>query len=297
MMAEENSDNTHVSSIGFDEAHKPIRDSTEKGACINGRCMASYDTVSCSYRYQGLEAAKKYKNIYNNSDVPDKYHVDGRKGMSRARIYEVLSKSGKRRNIAINGKYRELKNGRIYKGEEPPKSKVTDEVYKCYKDDLVVFKKDYWFVNFTISSVPWKNQVHHVLNHSSLNKLIDSFENISDVVSLGLLGELYNINHKDNMIILPTENYWSKKTGLPKHYGSHPDYSRLIKSEVEDALSGYKDLNEKAADPNHPKPDPIAVKQELLDISKDWYEKIVGVVNTNKGKTNEADVIKVNDID
>jgi len=295
-MAEENSDNPHVSPLDFGDAHKPIRGSTENGACINGRCMASYDTISCSYRYQGLEAAKKYKAIYNNSDISDKYHVDDRKGMSRARIYEVLSQSGERRNIAINGKYRESKSGRVYKGEEPPRSKVTKEVYKCYQDDVKVFKKDYWFVNFTIGSVPWKNQVHHVLNQSSLNKVIDSFENITDVVSLGLLSELYNINHKDNMIILPTENSWSKKTGLPKHSGSHPDYSTLIKGEVKIALRGYESLNEQAADLDHPKPDPIAVKDKLLKISKKWYKKIIDVVPENKNKAEDS-VIKINDIE
>jgi len=293
-MAENKEDSNHFSPVGFGEAHKPIRDAYDGGACINGRCLASYDTVTCSYRYQALEAAKSYKDIYNNKAIAEQCHVDGRRGAPRTRIYEVLSKSGERRKIAINGKYRVLKAGRVFDGELPPIAESTGKVYECYKDDVLVFKKDFWFVNFTVSSVPWKNQIHHVLNHSSLVKVIGSFENITDVVSLGLLEELYNINHKDNVVILPTEDKWTRKTGLPTH-SSHPAYSKLVKIDVENALAGYEDLNEQADDPGHPKPDPIAVKEKLLNISKKWYKKIVDVVPANKEKN--ENYIKVNDIE
>jgi len=285
----------HFAPIGFGEAHKTIKDSTEGGACINGRCQGTYDTTSCSYRYQGIEAAKKYKHIYNHSDIPAKFHVDGRKGKKKSVIFEALSKSDERRKIAINGKYRVLIHAKTYKCELPT-TKVGD-VYKQYQEDVAVFRKQYWFVNFTVSSVPWKNQVHHVLNQSSLVKIIASFENITDVVSLGLLEELYNINHKDNMIILPTEKYWVRKTGLPLHCGSHPDYSEQILSEVENALSEYESLNEQAGKPDHPKPAPKPAKERLLKISKKWYKKIVDVVPNNKNASSEGDVIRVNDIE
>lgn len=294
-MADSDGDSPHFTPVGFGNAHKPVRDAYDGGACINGRCQASYDTVTCSYRYQGIEAAKKYKNIYNNKNIAAHCHIDGRRGAPRTRIYEVLSTSGKRRKVAINGKYRVLKAGRVFDGEPPPVAASTDKVYECYKDDALVFKKDFWFVNFTVSSVPWKNQVHHVLNHSSLVKVIGSFENITDVISLGLLEELYNINHKDNMVILPTEDKWTRKTGLPTH-GSHPAYSKPVKAEVSSALSGYESINEQAADPGHPKPDPIALKERLLKISKKWYKKIIDVVPKNKQKKESDEVIKINDI-
>jgi hypothetical protein len=92
------------------------------------------------------------------------------------------------------------------------------------------------------------------------------------------------------MIILTTTNHFSRLTGLPMH-GSNPNYSGEILSEVEDALSEYKQLNINAAKENRPKPDPIVVKESLIEISNDWYKIIMDIVPKNINK-----LIKVDDI-
>ena len=121
--------------------------------------------------------------------------------------------------------------------------------------------------------------------------MIQSFKNIPDVISQELLKEMYNLNHKCNIVILPTKECHARLTGLPTH-GSHPNYSARIYSEVEEVLAACKDLNDHVEKEDHPKPDPQAVKQDLLDISEDWYEKFMKVVPENKKMKKYSDVIK-----
>lgn len=294
MATGEGSDFQHLKSDEYKDAHKAIKEAYENGACLNGRCQGFYEAVTCCYRYQGIEAARGHLGIYNSIDVADIYHLQDEKGAIRTRVFAALSKKDVRREIAINGKYTVLEDARVYR-RDPPVGKTTGEVFKRFKDDKAVYKKNFWFVNFTVGSVPWPNQVHHVLNHSSLNKVIASFTNIPQVVNIGLLQEIYNINHKVNAVILPTNEKWTRITGLPTH-GSHPAYSKRVKGDIEKAMAGYEQLDADAAKPDHPKPDPLKVKDELIKISDKWYKKILDVVPVNKAKKETAAVIKVNGI-
>lgn len=283
------SDN-HFEEEEYKKLHKPVRDTTEGGACLNGRCRSSWDLVTCSYRYQGLKAAEGYKHIYNAPDIKAVNHLGKEK--KRGAIFKALSNKGKRRTISINGVHR------VVEGGKERKIKVLrrkdGKVYKTYENDEALYVRTYWFLNFTVSQVPWANQVHHVLNHSSLFKIIQSFKNIPDVVSQGLLKEGYNINHKDNMIILPTKDCHARLTGLPIH-GAHPTYSGYIYNDLVKALKGYEKLNKEAEKEDHPKPDPEAVKDRLVKISNKWYKKIIKVVPKNK-KAKRGAAKKVNDI-
>ena len=268
----------HLETDEYKKLHKPVRDDTEGGACLSGRCRANYDTVTCSYRYQGIKAAASYKNIYNSKDIKEIYHLGEEN--TRAAVVAAISKKDVRRQIAVNGVYRVVEGTKEFK-VEPFRRKSDGKVYSSYEHDDHLLMRQHWFVNFTISALPWRNQVHHVLNHSSMQKVIASFENISEVITKGLLGELYNINHKDNVVILPTEDKWSRVTGLPAH-ASHPAYSKLVLKDVKNALAEYDDINDEAESEDHPKPDSVAVKSELLKVSQKWYEKIMKVVPDNK---------------
>lgn len=273
--------------------HKRVSDTTEGGACISGRCHASYDLHTCSYRYQGIEAAKGHLDtVYNHPDIPEIFHVGDDKKTSRAAVIGALSKEGVRRDIAVNGRY----TLRDDKQEFPkaPFRRKDGEVYERYKDDKELYMREHWFVNFTVGKVPWTNQVHHVLNQSSLNTIIDTFHNIKPLVQQGLFEELYNINHKDNMVILPTGVDDSRLTGLPMH-GSHPSYNDEIIEAVTKAMKGYEKLNADAENGAHAPTDSIAVRDKLLKISSKWYKKIINLVPKNKDMSNP--LIKVNDIE
>lgn len=285
-------ENNHLKLKEYEEAHKRIANKTDNGACLNGRCYANYETHSCSYRYQGIEAGKGHLDIYNANDIPDVYHLSPSKCRPYSVIIAAISKKGERREISVSGLHYGIKGSREYK-LKPPTRKSDGKVYSDYENDDYVIRKKLSFVNFTISKVPWPNQVHHVLNHSSLFKVIQQFTNILDVVCVGLLKELYNINDKDNMVILPTTKHFARLVGLPMH-GGHRSYCDKILSEVQTALSGYDQLNADAGKPGHKKPDPIAVKQELINISSDWYSKILDVGKKNKKV--KGDILKVNDI-
>jgi len=262
-------------------------------------------------------------DIYNNENIPCIAHLDNETGQEAPRIIAAFSKRGTRRNIAVNGKVdvevvdekgnvienekidimkdiiRDKKGNPVQWRTDVPKTidKETkkERNYKIFnKNEVYVEYKKYWFLNFTIASVPWPNQVHHVLNHSSLYKAISAFKNIPDVVAQGLLKELYNINHKNNAIILPTKEKDTRITGLPTH-GSHLSYSNRILKEVNKALSGYKKINANHK-PGHQKPDPISVEKQLKKISEKWYNKIIDTVTSNKKLSKNKEVIKINDI-
>lgn len=316
-------DTNHLAGEEFEKLHLTNKKGIEDGACLSGRCTPLYDAITCSYRYQGREAARSYLDIYNHQDIAPSAYLDNETGQDAPRIVAAFNKKNNRRNIAINGKMRieivDDKGNRIgtemldimkdivrdgkgrpitwRKGVPTTIDRETKEErpYKSFNDDEVkVEYKKFWFLNFTISSVPWSNQVHHVLNHSSLYKAISAFKNIPDVVAKGLLQELYNINYKNNAIILPTKVKDTRKTGLPTH-GSHPKYSEKILSKVKDALIDYEGINENY-DPTHEKPEPIDVKQQLIKISDTWYKKIIDTVPQNKKKKRSESVIKINDI-
>lgn len=273
-------DDNHEELTGFGSAHIAKKNTTQGGACLNGRCKATYDTVSCSYRYQGIEAAKANAEIYNAKGIDEVFHVGKGKAHPRTKIIAAISKSGNRREMAIHGKYYALK-GAEEKRYPPPKRLSDGEIYEQHKDDQAVVKKAFSFVNFTIGSVPYPNQVHHILNHSSLRNVVNSFKNIRDVIAQGLLKETYNINHKNNMCILPTKDAISRLVGLPVH-GGHPNYNIDMLDEVEKAFKGYEKINQDAENKSHPKPSPEPVAEELYFISKTWYEKIIDTVPGNK---------------
>jgi|GEM_PF-6809547 len=281
-------DTDHFETAEYKDLHKK-EDGTENGACLSGRCHSSYDKVSCSYRYQGMVAAEQYKHIYNSPDIDETWHLGGT-GV-RYRVVAAISNADVRRVISINGKIATVIVGSPEIDTDVPTT-AKNEKYKKYKDDAKLKSRKFRFVNFTVGSVPYSNQVHHVLNHSSLRKGVQAFKNIPDVVAQGLLKELYNINHKGNAVILPTCDKESLKTGLPVH-GGHPNYSMKILREVTKALKGYKGINKQAGKEDHPKPDPIQVKGRLNFISKNWYKKIIDTVPDNKkGKLIKVDQIK-----
>lgn len=283
----------HFGLSEYEDLHLNPVNGTENGACLNGRCCSSYNTITCSYRYQGLKEAESYKHIYNDPEIDERYHLGGTD--TRGRVVAAISNAGVRRVIPVNAKVAIDIAGEQEYDRPVPTIKAAGprhgEKYKHYRDDAILKAKKFRFLNFTVGSVPYQNQVHHVLNHSSLREGIKSFKNIPDVIAQGLLEEKYNINYKKNMVILPTSDKISEETGLPVH-GGHPNYNMKILREVTKALKGYKSINKQAGKEDHPKPDPVPVKGRLKYISQTWYKKIMDTVPGNK----KGNLIKVDQI-
>jgi len=131
--------------------------------------------------------------------------------------------------------------------------------------------------NFETGFMPYANQVHHVLPNSVLKNGVDTATNgdaaLFEMIGQGLLVEKYNINHKDNMLILPSRWRDAVQVGLPTHCGDHPTYSATVKDWMDAAMTPYKALVDQGK--LHDKPDYQDLKETLEQISRSHYNILV----------------------
>lgn len=234
--------------------------SYDSGACLVKHVIPFKDADSCSYRWQGVHKAgmdpgKSAYDAHRNA----KHHIGGRgTGAFMPEDSASLTKSAGMAGVVMG-------------------STTTKKGLRA----LVEVN------NFTTGFVPYGNQVHHLLNASSLRKGIDDLVKawypIRWVIVNGLLGEKYNLNHFENNMILPTRDYHCRETGLPKHYGGHQKYSDVIKTSIDEALTGYKKIaNQMKKKKDHDPLDPLALKDALEAISKQVYTGIIGEAAANR---------------
>lgn len=282
-------DSEHCDFKEYKKLHKRFDKKFDGGACLDGRCYPPYGENTCSYRWQALEKARENKELYkiNTNKASDSKFQIGKKA-TRTMIDEVLNEKGIWRKIPIFGLILDV--------TERPNAPEKDVAKSGTHKGKEVKRKDYTFMNFTNGAVPYGNQVHHIVACAELRDGIMKYPNIANVISIGLLEVKYNINYKDNAIILPSGKRFARMTGLPSHMGSHPEYSKKIEGEIEDVLAGYESLDSQYNDPTHKKPDPLQVKQDLLEISNDWYQKIIDYIPQNKAAKTDADVVTINQV-
>jgi hypothetical protein len=252
--------------------HEPAA-GTEEGACLIRHEGKYIENNSCSYRWQGLEKAKLQPGrAAYDAHRREAYHIGGKGGgpVSPERFKEMQRSSGF--------------------GASRIKS-ITSK--KGKKFEIVKVN------NFTTGFAPYGNQVHHVLNISSLRKGIEEVAKIHypirRVIISGLLAAKYNVNHKDNSLILPTKDEHCRQTGLPKHYGSHPAYSEEILDLVKEALLPYKRIaKQMKGNKKHDAPKPENVRGSLERISNKVYGEVISTAETNRASNTAA--TKVNDL-
>lgn len=231
------------------------------GACLVKHVVPFKDSDSCSYRWQGVKkAGQQPGQAAYDAHRNQKYHVGGRS----AGPFEPQDTGAVTASPGMAGKV--VSAARVTKKGLRTIIEVT---------------------NFTTGWSPYGNQVHHLLNASSLRKGIDELADIwypiRWVIVNGLLNEKYNLNHFDNNLILPTKDYHCRETGLPKHYGSHPAYSAEIKSAVKRALTPYKAIaNQMKKKKDHDKLEPEKLKDALIQISNTMYTNIVNLAASNR---------------
>lgn len=230
------------------------------GACLAKHLVKHKDDDSCSYRWQGVEKASNAPgraayDAHRNA----KHHIGGRgAGCFDPNLAGSITGSAGMAGVVL--------------GKRTTKKGLRDLIE---------------VTNFTTGFVPYGNQVHHVLNASSLRKGIDDLTNtwepIRWVIVNGLLGEKYNLNHKDNNIILPTRAYHCRETGLPTHCGGHPAYSKNILTAVESALKPYKKIaNQMKKKKNHDPLEPEKLKKALTAISDTMYNNLLSFAAANR---------------
>ena len=248
-MAKKGGSFKHVFYGDYEDFHKSVK-TYVNGACLTGHLSKYQEKDSCSYRWQGLKKAKESpgRQIYNSHCEEKCTH--GVEGTSHG-WPKVIS----------------ITRGQAGKIVAAFKKQVFDGVEKQFVE----------VSNFTNGWRPYPNQVHHILPKElladAINETSGEDAELKDVICLGLLEEKYNINYKDNMLILPTESSDSCKIGLPTHEGNHPGYTAKVKKAVMRALRPYLALKDQEED--HDVDEPLDLKNALEDISDVMYEGII----------------------
>lgn len=223
------------------------------GQCLSGHLSRYTPDNSCSYRWQGLKKAGENKHIYNahrgfNNASPEGYKIGAHKEVTYAKSSYDNGNSGQ-----VKG---DAKTFKSKKGKE-----------------MATFQA----LNFTNGRAPYKNDVHHILPSADLRDGLQSkvkeFDKIQHICN-SLLEEKYNINHKDNSIILPKTNGHAAEIGLPTHANSHQaGYKEQLKTYIDNALDkALKTINDGSkGDGEHEVIDYIKVKKNFEKISKTLY--------------------------
>ncbi|AZZ93179.1 hypothetical protein EUZ85_21620 [Hahella sp. KA22] len=253
--------------------HKTVQ-GMEGGSCLARHEQSYKKNNSCSYRWQGVEKAKTKPGCDAYNAHPNtKYHITGR-GTGP---------------VATSNLSNYTSDGSGYDG-------VAGESFTSKKGDAFTLVQ---VNNFTTGFAPYGNQVHHIVNISSVRNGIEEIaKDLPDLRTLivnGLLDEKYNINHKDNSLILPTQRGASAKTGLPSHYGSHPKYSKGILKHVLKALKPYKSIANqmKKKKKEHDAPNPVELKEKLEKASNTIYQEIIAQSAANRELKKAT---KINDV-
>ena len=111
------------------------------------------------------------------------------------------------------------------------------------------------------------------------------------VIVTGALAEPYNLNDRENMIMLPTQESEAEEMGLPRHLeGSgvgarnHPKYSAAVYTQtLGEVVPLYEGLASALKDRKHKADDSVpAIKGILEGISEATYNAIIAVAGEER---------------
>lgn len=220
--------------------------SGDDGACLVSHESSYKQDDSCSHRWQAYRQAQVYKHWY---DYPAYASLEGS---------DVLPPSS-------------LPSGRSW--------------------DLGA--SQHWAIgevpNFRmLAAAPYWHNAHHVIPRSVLNScLLDAARTdmrLFWVVRVGLMEAKYNLNHKNNMVILPMRQAVAEALCLPRHIAGidtqpgeipercdHPAYSALVADKVRPVIRAYADQLDKGV---HLKKAGAFAKAKLERVSSIMYMKL-----------------------
>jgi hypothetical protein len=134
----------------------------------------------------------------------------------------------------------------------------------------------------THCDVPYFHEAHHIIPNSTLSTTLAEYlgnpeeggsPELAVVVRGGLLTAGYNLNHMDNMIMLPLDATVARAIGLPRHRTLPKMYHGVYSNHVKDELKSL--LADNLADlVDHEAPKYKDFKDKLIALSKRLYGSI-----------------------
>lgn len=264
----------HVLDLEIDEHEKTDGDN---GACLTRHVTSYEEKNSCSHRWQAYRHAEDYPHWYNYPAYKSLCDVADPRSLKT-----YTAKTNKKLNRL---KYLPTAGGWDLTAE-------TD----AWDNDKQTIRK---FPNFRErATIPYYHNAHHIIPRAVLNNCLYSAAN-TDVrlfwlVRQGLLMAKYNLNDKENMVILPMSKIVANALSLPRHitqiesepgvkpeYMKHDIYSDNVRDKVEPVIT---DFAEQIALEEHDEKIPKLAKQKLLRISQELFMKLRAWGMEAKGK-------------
>jgi len=271
----------HFGKKRLSKLHKPIKGQTDDGACLTGH-RPNYSKLSdgkkwtCNYRYQSIEQAKAVGRINKR--------LHGYTTRRRNPVPTALKTAPPRYSTSIDPP--RAKDWHIG-GPSPNPISRKNKLGRTVKIPVGMnFSQDTW---------PYWNNAHHLIPKGTLAKVIVAEkEPISTLIQQGLLTALYNVNHMLNMLLMPQDREVAKMLRMPRHIQlkegddpsisaqvfNHPEYNDMVQVGLDEIISEYADIADKA-DKAKAKPHDIpkvklskakleALSERLLTLVLSW---------------------------
>lgn len=212
----------HESDVA-EHIHVGVANSTEGGRCLN-RHREDWKEHSCSHRWQGYKHALQDSHLYNYPAY--KRLVDRGKVLRTDAIKDHVSASGNLYPVFPEG------------------YKLLLQAPKAGDWDVGVGRNFKWD-----SRTPYLHNSHHIVTNSMLRDAIQKsekkFSGFALVVRKGLARADYNLNHRDNVVILPMDSKVSGVLNLPRHlitplHRNHFAYSKYVAAELKTIMQTYE---------------------------------------------------------
>ncbi|WP_434388728.1 AHH domain-containing protein [Melittangium boletus] len=239
--------------------------STKKdaGACLNrhhgrrNRVTGFLTKSSCNHRWQAFRRALDEDKVKYNWPAYESIvdHVQKTQGGKTRRTIDLLSRTGKK-----------IKRNRV-----PSKDAPLWDITAGGKNFQTRCTRPYW------------HEAHHIVPNGELQGAIaEAGENESlapeyiGLIRAGLLDKKYNLNHMENMIILPMAKEVAYALGLPRHRvsageRSHSAYSHQVRMELDKIFKPIQQSVKAHADPP---PDYNACKKAIEALSGSFRDQI-----------------------
>ncbi|MBW2661811.1 MAG: AHH domain-containing protein [Deltaproteobacteria bacterium] len=232
-----------------------VTKSVSGGSCLNRHEWEVKEKCSCSHRWQAYKKAEDDKMLYNYPA----YASLVSKSVRHRRAFKSVTSSG----------------------VETWRNRPNPYDWDLGKNDNFLSK----------CTTPYYHNSHHLLPTGLLNGCIlkaaqeAKSYTLYKLIRIGLLDAKYNINHKNNMVILPKGKFVANHLRLPRHTseidvepGVRPDlfhsvYSDRLRNKVQAVIDEYLELLDEP-DENHGKPPNKLSKAKLERISKKLYKKV-----------------------
>lgn len=270
----------HFGSADLDDLHDSIPDTTEDGACLTGH-SSRYENFTnentCNYRYQACEQAK------SNQAIKKRLHGYSTR---RRKTLKVSAEGGAYGNYPANY-VTELDPPR--KGDWHVGGPDRPITRGSIKGGPVTIPRG---ENFTRGTWPYWNNAHHLISKGTFSSQIEEKgkedSRVSELIQQCLLVAKYNINHKENMLLIPQDREVATMLGMPAHLqfeesadgkvkkstADHPvwsEYITVMENGLNKILKSYastcKGAITKADKQGHDEPKTSLSKEKLVKLS------------------------------